>query len=183
MNGGGNMNHIMKKHIVIGLLVICALIVSYLVYNQRANDKAALANTYIQINDGEYAFESLLGMTRNEAINILGKDYIVTDQGINQNIGFAYDEIGVLVGLDRKNEKVVAVQLEDVEYKGISTKLRMSTADDILDMEMLTINLMSNANQSPIWYVYDFGSYKVRISGQSGGSLIDELVIFKEDLQ
>lgn len=179
------MNHIMKKHIVIGLLVICALIVSYFVYNQRADDKAAaLETTYIQINAGDYAFESLLGKTRNEVISILGKNYIVTNQGANQqNIGLAYDEVGVLVGLDRKNEKVVEVQLEDVEYKGISTKLRMSTADDIMDMEMLTINLMINYKQSPIWYVYDFGSYKVRISGQSGGSLIDELVIFKEDLQ
>ena len=48
---------------------------------------------------------------------------------------------------------------------------------------MLMINLMLNFDRSPIWYIYDFGSYKVRISGESSGALIDELVIFKEDLQ
>ncbi len=177
------MNFVNKKHILIGVLVFCALILSYLVYNQRANDKAAaLETTYIQINAGDYAFESLLGKTRNEVISILGKNYIVTNQGANQqNIGLAYDEVGVLVGLDSKNDKVVEVQLKDVKYKGISTKLRMVEADEIMDMEMLMINLMSNVNQSPIWYIYDFGSYKVRISGQSRGSMIDELVVFKED--
>ena len=161
------------RSILIGLLVICTLMAFYL-----WND------TYIEpIVVDNYAFESLLGKTRNEVINILGKDYIITDQGINQNIGLAYDEIGVLVGLDRKNKKVVAVQLKDVEYKGISTKLRMGNADDILDMEMLMINLMVSSKQSPLWYVYDFGSYKVRISGDSRGSLIEEMVIYKEDLQ
>ena len=130
-----------------------------------------------------YAFESLLGKSKNEVISILGEDYTETNQGVNQqNIGLAYEEIGVLIGLDRKNKNVVAVQLKDVVYKGISTKLRMGTADDLMDMEMLTINLMVNFDQSPLWYIYDFGSYKVRLSGESRGSLIEELVIYKEEL-
>jgi hypothetical protein len=168
------MNFVKKKYILIGVLVTCALMAFYL-----------LNDTYIEpIDVDNYAYESLLGKSKNEVISILGKDYVETNQGSNQqNIGLTYDEIGVLIGLDRKNEKVVAIQLKDVEYKGISTKLRMGAADDIMDMEMLTINLMLNYNQSPIWYIYDFGSYKVRISGDSRGSLIEELVIFKEDLQ
>ncbi len=168
------MNFIKKKHILIGVLIICALIAFYL-----------LKDTYTETIDVDnYAFESLLGKSRKEVLKIFGEDYIETDQGVNQqNMGLAYDEFGVLVGLDRKNDKVVEVQLKDVEYKGISTKLRMGTADDTMDMEMLTINLMVNFDQSPLWYIYDFGSYKIRLSGESRGSLIKEMVIFEEDYQ
>lgn len=61
-----------------------------------------MASTYIEINDGIYAFESLLGKTRSEVISIFGYDYIETVQGVNlENIGLAYDEVGVLVGVDR----------------------------------------------------------------------------------
>jgi len=164
------MNFVKKKHILIGVLVICALIAFYLF-----ND------TYIETIDVDnYAFESLLGKSRNEVINIFGENYIETDQGDNQkNIDLNYDEVGVLVGLDYKNDKVIKVQLKDVEYKGISTKLRMGTADEIMDMEMLTINF----NPGLLMYVYDFGSYKVGISGQSRGAFIEELVVFKEGLK
>lgn len=130
-----------------------------------------------QVSYDDFAFELLLGSTRSDVIRIFGKNYVETDQGVNQqNTGLDYDELGVLFGLDRKNDKVVEVQLKDVEYKGISTKLRMGEADEILDMEMLMINL----NPTPIWYIYDFGSYKIRLSGQSRGSLIEALVIFTE---
>ena len=72
----------------------------------------------------EYDFKNLLGLNKNELINILGKNYEITTQGVNnQNLGLNYKNIGVLIGLDEEKEIVVEIEFIEGEYLGISTSI------------------------------------------------------------
>lgn len=123
-----------------------------------------------------YEYKDLLGETKSKLISQLGEKYEITTQGVNnQNTGLKYKYLGVLIGVDEISDKVVEVQILDGEYLGVSTKMSIDEAVEIMSAKE-SENLILNLNSIGTWYIYDFEDFRVRLSEES--NLNNEVQIF-----
>lgn len=158
----------------LGYLIIILIIMITIISGCNADKESEVIS---------YEYKDLLGLTKSELIGQLGEKYEITTQGVNnQNTGLRYDELGVLVGLDEANDKVVEIQILEGEYLGVSTEMNINEAVEVMkakELEILTVKL----NNIGTWYICDLGDFRVRLSEVSDSNWKVQMFITLEDFK
>lgn len=158
----------------LGYLIIILIIMITIISGCNADKESAVIS---------YEYKDLLGLTKSELIGQLGEKYEITTQGVNnQNTGLRYDELGVLVGLDEANDKVVEIQILEGEYLGVSTEMNINEAVEVMkakEVEIINVKL----NNIGTWYICDLGDFRVRLSEVSDSNWKVQMFITLEDFK
>lgn len=160
------------KNFKLGILIIMISILITGISGCNAKEKSELIN---------YEYKDFLGVTKSRLISQLGDKYEITTQGVNnQNTGLKYNELGVVIGLDELNDKVVEIQILEGVYLGVSTNMNIDEAIEVMkekEVDVLTVNL----NNIGTWYICDFGDFRVRLSEESNSDIRIQFFITLED--
>lgn len=157
-----------------GTLILILILLMINGFGCSANDETELK---------AYDFMSFLGMTKTELVRILGENYEVTTQGVNdQNLGLNYTDIGVLIGLDEAKDIVVEIEFLEGEYLGISANMTLEEAIKVMEMEKVE-TLTLNLNNIGKWYICDLGDFRVRLSEDKDGEKKMQYVITLQEFK